>query len=114
MDHAGLAFGQVDWAQAFDRRRLGAEEADVAQVVDTGHGVVGCGWVVEGGGDFFVAAVSDAFGEGGVDLLRGGDQAFRGGCEGFDPTGCGGVVLGVADDQRGLVEAWVVRGYGGG
>lgn len=57
----------------FDGRRLGAEEANVAQVVDAGRGVVKRGWVEEGGGDFFVAAGGELFGEAGVDLLGGGD-----------------------------------------
>lgn len=45
----------------------------MAQVVDAGHGVVGGVWVVEGGGDFFVAAFGDLLGEGGIDLLGFGD-----------------------------------------
>lgn len=79
LNDAGLCFGQFDGTQAFDGWRLGAEEADMAQVVDAGHGVVGCGWVIEGDGDFFVAALGDLLGEEGVDLLGLGDEAVGGG-----------------------------------
>jgi len=70
--------------------------------------------VVEGGGDFFVAALGDLLSEGGVDLLGFGDEALGGGGQGFDPAGRGCVVLWVADDQWGFVEGWVVGGDGGG
>ena len=86
----------------------------MTQVVDAGHRVVGRGWVVEGGGDFFVAALGDLLSEGGVNLLGFGDEALGGGCQGFDPAGRGCVVLWMADDQWGFVEGWVVGGDGGG
>ncbi len=108
-----FAVRKLRGAQSLDGGRLGAEEPDVAQVVDAWRWVGAAPRRIEAGGDLLEASGRDQLGEGGVDLIGDGAQHRTLARQGAAPAIGRGIVCGVTDDDRRLVQRRVVGADGG-
>ena len=96
---AVISLGKLGIVQALHAGWVGAQKANVAQIPDAWHRVVGVGGAVELGRNGAVAASADSLCKLGVDLVGGCKQAALGGREGYGPALGGLINLGVPNDQ---------------